>query len=120
MIEIIGLFSSAQKHTEISQNKQFVILPEVNCFIVYKNYYENVLKYQPSGAGGPRSPPATPHRLQHLSAQFIQNGRQGLEICQNTLLIPDLKCLVSLETNQDITVDRTDHRVVQRSMLLGH
>ena len=22
-------------------------------------------KYQPSGAGGPRSPPATPHRLQN-------------------------------------------------------
>ena len=25
-------------------------------------------KYQPSGAGGTRSPPATPHRLQHLTA----------------------------------------------------
>ena len=39
-------------------------------------------EYQPSGAGGTRSPPATPHRLQHLTAQFIQNGRRGLEICQ--------------------------------------
>ena len=28
-------------------------------------------KYQPSGAGGTRSPPATPHRLQHLPAHFI-------------------------------------------------
>ena len=35
------------------------------------------LKYQPSGAGGTRSPPATPHRLQHLPAHFIQNGRWG-------------------------------------------
>ena len=36
-------------------------------------------KYQPSGAGGTRSPPAMPHRLQHLTARLIQNGRQGLE-----------------------------------------
>ena len=35
-----------------------------------------------SGAGGTRSPPATPHRLQHLTACFIQNGRQGPEIGQ--------------------------------------
>ena len=39
-------------------------------------------KYQPSGAGGTRSAPATPRRLQHLTAHFIQNGRQGPEICQ--------------------------------------
>ena len=39
-----------------------------------------VEKYQPSGAGGTRSPPATPHRLQHLTARFIQNGRRGPEI----------------------------------------
>ena len=39
-------------------------------------------KYQPSGAGGTRSPPATPYRLQHLTARFIQNGRQGPEIGQ--------------------------------------
>ena len=31
-----------------------------------------VSKYQPSGAGGTPSPPATPHRLQHLTARFIQ------------------------------------------------
>ena len=37
------------------------------------------LKYQPSGAGGTRLPPATPHHLQHLTAYFIQNGRRGLE-----------------------------------------
>ena len=37
------------------------------------------IKYQPSGAGGTRSPPATPHRPQHLTARLIQNGRQGLE-----------------------------------------
>jgi len=36
-------------------------------------------KYQPSGAGGTRSPPATPHRLQHLTACFIQNRHQDLE-----------------------------------------
>ena len=37
------------------------------------------LKYQPSGAGGTRSQPTTPHRLQHLTASLIQNGRRGLE-----------------------------------------
>ena len=36
-------------------------------------------KYQPSGAGGPRSPPATTHRLQYLTPRLIQNGRRGLE-----------------------------------------
>ena len=40
------------------------------------------MKYQPSGAGGTRSPPATPHRLQHLPAHFIQNGRWGPGIGQ--------------------------------------
>ena len=40
--------------------------------IINRNY----IKYQPSGAGGTRSPPATPHRLQHLIACFIQNGRR--------------------------------------------
>ena len=39
-------------------------------------------KYQSSGAGGTRSPPAMPHRLQHLPAHFIQNGRWGLGIGQ--------------------------------------
>ena len=35
-------------------------------------------KYQPSGAGGTCSLPATLHRLQHLTACLIQNGWQGL------------------------------------------
>jgi len=39
-----------------------------------------MLEYQPSAARGTRSPPATPHRLQHLTARLIQNGQQGLEI----------------------------------------
>ena len=34
-------------------------------------------EYQPSGAGGTRSPPATSHRLQYLPARFIQNCRWG-------------------------------------------
>ena len=42
-------------------------------------FEENAYKYQPSGPGGTRSPPATPHRLQHLTARLFQNGRQGLE-----------------------------------------
>ena len=36
-------------------------------------------RYQPICARGTRSPTATPHRLQHLTARLIQNGRQGLE-----------------------------------------
>ena len=44
-----------------------------------KKNVEKSRKYQPSGAGGTCSPPATPHRLQHLTARLIQNGRQGLE-----------------------------------------
>ena len=34
-------------------------------------------QYQPSGKGGTRSPPATPHRLQRGTTCKIQNGRQG-------------------------------------------
>ena len=34
-------------------------------------------KYQPSGAGGTRSPPATPHRLQRRTAYKINNGHEG-------------------------------------------
>ena len=48
----------------------------------------NIGKYQPSGAGGTRSPPATPHRLQRRTAYNTappasgpQNGRRGLERC---------------------------------------
>ena len=36
-------------------------------------------EYQPSGAEGTRLPPASPHCLQHLTANSIQNGRLGLE-----------------------------------------
>ena len=49
------------------------VKPELNPMLISS-------KYQPSGAGGTRSPPATPHRLQHLTARLIQNGRRGLEI----------------------------------------
>ena len=53
---------------------------------VFQNYPWEILgqghKCQPSGAGGTRSPPATPHRLHHLTASLIQNVRQGLEIGQ--------------------------------------
>ena len=34
-------------------------------------------KYHPSGEGGTRSSPATPHRLQCHTACKIKNGRQG-------------------------------------------
>ena len=40
---------------------------------------KRIRKYQPSGAGGTRSPPATPYRLQHLTAHLTENGQQGLE-----------------------------------------
>ena len=39
------------------------------------DYKKKKIEYQPSGAGGTRSPPATPHHLQHLSARLIQNGQ---------------------------------------------
>ena len=49
----------------------------------FESEHDEVLKeYQPSGAGGTRPPPATPHRLQHLTACFIQNGRRGPKIGQ--------------------------------------
>ena len=44
---------------------------------------EDVVEYQPSGTGGTRSLPATPHRLQHLTARLIQNGRRSV-----TVLLP--------------------------------
>ena len=48
--------------------------------ITYKKYIKNyIMKYQPSGAGGTRSPPAMPHLLQHLTTRLIKNGRRGLE-----------------------------------------
>ena len=43
-----------------------------SCFVCCK-----VSQYQPSGEGGPHSPPATPHRLQCRTACKIQNGHQG-------------------------------------------
>ena len=49
------------------------------CSYLPAKWPNNINKYQPSGAGGTRSPPATPHRLQHLPARLIQNGWQGLE-----------------------------------------
>ena len=36
-----------------------------------------------ASAGGTRSPPGMPHRLQHLPASLIQNGQWGLEIGQS-------------------------------------
>ena len=36
-----------------------------NRLIVCRIFKPIPLKYQPSGAGGTRSPPATPHRLQN-------------------------------------------------------
>ena len=45
-----------------------------------KIYVGTELKYQLSGKGGTRSPPSTPHCLQHLTACFIHNGGRGLEI----------------------------------------
>ena len=32
------------------------------------HFLRKIFKYQPSGAGGTRLPPATPHRLQHRTA----------------------------------------------------
>ena len=53
------------------------------CFLpIPKNDSPKYTQYQPSGAGGTRSPPATPHRLQRLTAHVIQNGRRGPEIGQ--------------------------------------
>ena len=48
-----------------------------NTIVKFNN---TLLKYQPSGAGGTRSPPVTPHRLQHLTARLIQHCRRGMEI----------------------------------------
>ena len=45
--------------------------------LIYLNFLN---KYQPSGEGGTCSPPATPHRPQHLIACLIQNGWRCLEI----------------------------------------
>ena len=58
----------------ISPNFKFSFhkIDYLNFSIIYTNQYKLsgfsglVFKYQPSGAGGTRSPPATPHRLQNL------------------------------------------------------
>ena len=53
------------------------------------NYNWHLGEYQLSGECGTRSPPEMTHRLQHLTACLIQNGRQGLEISQTLCyLIP--------------------------------
>ena len=79
--------------------------------VIAHNGLRSSIKYQPSGAGGTRSPPATPHRLQRptacnaappltphrlqrrttcnaappakskMAASGPQNGRRGLERC---------------------------------------
>ena len=38
---------------------------------------ENNGEYQPSGAGGTRSPPATPHRLQHRGQDSLVSQEQA-------------------------------------------
>ena len=59
-------------------------MDELSLFLSAIWKFQKILeKYQPSGAGVTRSQPATPHRLQHLTARFIQNGRQGPEIDQD-------------------------------------
>ena len=61
-----------------------IVSPEKFGFVMLSltSQRKNFSEYQPSGAGGPRSPPARPHRLQHLPAHFIQNGRWGPGIGQ--------------------------------------
>ena len=49
---------------------------------IYAQNFHILLKYQPSGAGGTRSSPATLHSLKHFTAGVIRNGRGGLEIGQ--------------------------------------
>ena len=56
-------------------------ISELHCTGQCLPHHHTDKQYQPRGKGGTRSPPATPHRLQHLIAHFIQNGRQGPEIC---------------------------------------
>ena len=49
---------------------------------LYSHYTKQEIKqYHASGKGGAHSPPARLHCLQHLTACFIQNGQQDLEIC---------------------------------------
>ena len=70
--ELISKITSLQirvgKYEEISPTKQKISREKQYGYL-----------YQPNGAGGTRSPPATLHRLQHLTARLIQNGRRGLE-----------------------------------------
>ena len=51
-------------------------------FLNHLEEFHFLVKYQYSGAGGTRSPPATRHPLQLLTTRFIQNGQQGPEIGQ--------------------------------------
>ena len=78
----------------------FCLLCVGRCIILVTSkiidFYERSLrKYQPSGAGGTRSPSATPHRLQRRTACKIQNGRYWAQtptdwnkdrLCQNQVL----------------------------------
>ena len=57
-------------------------IPQLSLAGTWTELGRNRVKYQPSGAGGTRTLPAMLHRLQHLTACLIQNGRWGLEISQ--------------------------------------
>ena len=48
--------------------RRYFNILQVGRFICYPRLGELLPEYQPSGAGGTRSPPATPYRLQHLTA----------------------------------------------------
>ena len=60
----------------------FFQFPQNWIFLSFKilKMISNTFQYQPSSAGGTRSPPARLHRLQHLTARLIQNGWRGLKI----------------------------------------
>ena len=63
--------------------KSFMLFFQCQIFLIDESgiipRLANKMKCQPSGAEGTRSPHATPHRLQHLTARLIQNGLAGLE-----------------------------------------
>ena len=61
------------------KNQTQTVWGHITIFGLKSQKLNKISEYQPSGAGGTRSPPATPQRLQHLTARLIQNGWQGLE-----------------------------------------
>ena len=67
------------KTTGNEENSEKINENKENPYKITRKLPEIKNKYQPSGAGGTRSPPATPHRLQHVTARSIQNGGQSLE-----------------------------------------